>query len=213
MLKSALSVLKFPLLADRMCVDLKSGVRKLNSSSTIARTLHSTASCQKLNDDRKNMMSILPAKDQGTDGEKIINIDSLNIVEDMFPTPETPNKLFNGIPFKDIPICNVKVSPNNTIICLTDSQGNVKMLHSCGREGFKNTRKGTNIAAQATAISLGSRAIGEGIKSVRVKISGLGPGRMSAVKGLQMGGLNIISITDATPVSWNPPRPRKPKRL
>lgn len=105
------------------------------------------------------------------------------------------------------------MSPNNTILNITDHKGKTQMIRSCGVEGFKNTRKGTNIAAQATAISISSRAIERGLKTVRVRVQGIGPGRMSAIKGLQMGGLDIISITDSTRVSWNPPRPRKQKKL
>ncbi|CAG2056811.1 unnamed protein product [Timema podura] len=133
--------------------------------------------------------------------------------EDMFPDERTPTTLFDGIPFQDMPICNIRVSPNNTIFTLSDAKGTIKMLRSCGIEGFKNARKGTNIAAQATAISISTKALERGYKTVRVRIRGLGPGRMSAIKGLQMGGLNIISITDSTPVSWNPPRARKRRRL
>lgn len=87
------------------------------------------------------------------------------------------------------------------------------LLRSCGIEGFKNTRKGTNIAAQATAITISQRAIERGIKQVRIQVRGIGPGRMSAIKGLQMSGLQIVSISDNTPVSWTPPRPRKQRRL
>lgn len=61
---------------------------------------------------------------------------------------------------------------------MTNAIGEVQMLRSCGMEGFKNTRKGTNIAAQATAISLGTRILERGIKTVRVTVKGLGPGRM-----------------------------------
>lgn len=86
-------------------------------------------------------------------------------------------------------------------------------IRSCGVEGFKNTRKGTNIAAQATAITLSQRAIERGIKAVRIQVRGIGPGRMSAIKGVQMAGLNVVSVTDNTRVSWNPPRPRKQRRL
>lgn len=92
---------------------------------------------------------------------------------DMFPDKNTPNRLFNGVAFKNVPIVNIKVSRNNTIINLTD-KGMSSLLHgkstasidmflgqlkghrSCGMEGFKNCRKGTNVAAQATAISFGS---------------------------------------------------------
>lgn len=72
----------------------------------------------------------------------------------VFPDGNTPNTLINGDAFKDIPICNIRVSKNNTIITITDAPGVPKLLRSCGIEGFKNTRKGTNIAAQATAISV-----------------------------------------------------------
>lgn len=71
--------------------------------------------------------------------------------------------LINGDPFKDIPICNIRVSKNNTIITITDAPGVPKLLRSCGIEGFKNTRKGTNIAAQATAISVSTVMICDSI--------------------------------------------------
>lgn len=76
--------------------------------------------------------------------------------EDLFPDENTPNRLFNNVPFKELPIFNIRTSPNNTILSLTDYKGTIKLTRSCGVEGFKNTRKGTNIAAQATAISIGT---------------------------------------------------------
>lgn len=72
----------------------------------------------------------------------------------LFPDENTPKALFNGVPFKEIPVCNIRVSPNNTIINVTDYKGVPQIIRSCGVEGFKNTRKGTNIAAQATAITI-----------------------------------------------------------
>jgi len=76
--------------------------------------------------------------------------------DDIFPTAETPDQLFDGIRFADLPICHIKTSPNNTIIMITDTTGTEQLAYrSCGVEGFKNTRKGTNIAAQATAITIG----------------------------------------------------------
>jgi small subunit ribosomal protein S11 len=92
----------------------------------------------------------------------------------LFPDEDTHNRIFDGIPFSQLAICDIKVSSNNTILSLSDYKGmsfakisNIpqqshgllfagvpQMLRSCGMEGFKNTRKGTNIAAQATAISL-----------------------------------------------------------
>ncbi|KAJ8973069.1 hypothetical protein NQ317_004406 [Molorchus minor] len=165
--------------------------------SNIVRAIHSSSqNCREVTD-RKQMLRSLPTADEGTAGEKVLDVDSiLHTRADTFPTLETPNKLFNGVPFMNIPIFNIRVSPNNTIISFTDAKGVPKMIRSCGIEGFKNTRKGTNIAAQATAITIGTKILERGIKTVRVRVRGLGPGRMSAIKGLQMAGLEIISITD-----------------
>ncbi|OWR53624.1 small ribosomal subunit protein uS11m [Danaus plexippus] len=156
----------------------------------------------------------IPADDEGVQGEKIVDIDSvLQTKQNLFPTADSDNLLFDGVPYKDLAICNVRVSHNNTIFTITDAEGKVKLLRSCGIEGFKNTKKGTNIAAQTTAINIANKAIEKGFRTIRVRVRGLGPGRLSAVKGLQMGGLQIVSVTDNTRVSWNPPRPRKAKRL
>jgi small subunit ribosomal protein S11 len=72
----------------------------------------------------------------------------------MFPDENTKNQIFNGIKFCELPVCHIKSTKNNTIIHLSDYNGKSIWRRSCGQEGFKNTRKGTNIAAQTTAISL-----------------------------------------------------------
>lgn len=79
--------------------------------------------------------------------------------QNIFPTADSDNLLFNGVLYKELPVCNVRVSHNNTIFTLTDATGAVKIIRSCGMEGFKNTKKGTNIAAQTTAISLATVSI------------------------------------------------------
>lgn len=164
--------------------------------------------------DRKEMLKSMPAIDEGTAGEKAQGIDSLLQQKlQMFPTVDSENRLFGGIPFKNLPIVNFRVTHNNTIMNLTNDKGKVQLIRSCGIEGFKNTRKGTNIAAQATSITFGTKILERGVKWVRVRVQGLGPGRMSSIKGLQMSGLNIVSITDNTKVSWNPPRARKKRKL
>ncbi|XP_006885240.1 PREDICTED: 28S ribosomal protein S11, mitochondrial isoform X2 [Elephantulus edwardii] len=84
---------------------------------------------------------------------------------------------------------------------------------SCGTEGFRNAKKGTGIAAQTTGIVAASKATGKGVTHVRVVVKGLGPGRAAAIKGLTMGGLEVISITDNTPIPHNGCRPRKARRL
>uniref|UniRef100_A0A1Y1NEB2 28S ribosomal protein S11, mitochondrial n=2 Tax=Photinus pyralis TaxID=7054 RepID=A0A1Y1NEB2_PHOPY len=194
----------------RLC----SGIERLCGTYINKLCISTTAiHCREV-EDRRLMLRSMPALDEGTVGEKAIDIDTqLAQKGDIFPDINTPTRLFYGIPFKDIPICNIKVSKNNTILCLTDAKGVPKLTRSCGVEGFKHTKKGTNIAAQATAISIGLQAKEQGYRTVRVRVGGLGPGRMSAIKGLQMSGLNIASITDGTKVSWNPPRPRKAKKL
>lgn len=163
------------------------------------------------------MIAALPKPDEGTEGEKIMDIDSSLISQQggLFPDEDTPNRLFDGIRFADLPICNIKASPNNTIMTICTAQGKRLILHSCGLEGFKNTREGTNVAAQATAITIGTKSIAQGMKTVRVAVRGLGPGRMSAIKGLTMAGVNVVSITDRTPITWisSNPRPKKRRKL
>ncbi|XP_072947404.1 small ribosomal subunit protein uS11 [Epargyreus clarus] len=156
----------------------------------------------------------IPADDEGVQGEKIVDLDAvLKVKQNIFPTAESDLQMYDGMLYKDLPVCNIRVSHNNTIFTMTDAVGIVKLIRSAGIEGFKNTKKGTNIAAQTTAISIANKAIARGFRTIRVRVKGLGPGRLSAVKGLQMGGLNIVSVTDNTHISWNPPRPRKARRL
>ncbi|XP_060646626.1 LOW QUALITY PROTEIN: small ribosomal subunit protein uS11m [Drosophila sulfurigaster albostrigata] len=184
------------------------------NAATPRNSLMHTSACLRKVEDRKEMLASMPAKDEGTLGEKSVDIDTLiDRKAKFFPDASTATQLFNGIPFNELPIVNIRVSPNNTIISVTDYKGVPRLIRSCGIEGFKNTRKGTNIAAQATAVTISAKAVELGWKTIRVKVRGLGPGRMSAIKGLQMGGLNIVSVTDNTPVSWNPPRPRKQRSL
>ncbi|RZF46880.1 hypothetical protein LSTR_LSTR008261 [Laodelphax striatellus] len=184
-----------------------------HDSVNLSREFHFSLPRMKLEDRRKMLLS-MPKKDEGTEGESSIFIDSIKSQDDMFPNEDTPNMLFNGIPFKEVPICNIRSSRNNTIMTLTDPKtGLTRVIRSCGIEGFKNTRKGTNVAAQATALTFSSILLERGVKTVRVVVRGTGPGRMSAIKGLQLGGLNIISVSDTTPVSFNPPRPPRPRSL
>jgi len=151
----------------------------------------------------------------GNQGEMTMDIDMISrSKDDMFPDHLTPTKVFNGIKFDDLPICYIKATPNNTIMLTVKAHSHKHLaLRSCGMEGFKNTRKGTNIAAQATAITMANILKEKGVKTLRVVVQGLGPGRISSVKGLQMTGLEIVSVTDATRISWNPPRPKKQRHL
>lgn len=80
-----------------------------------------------------------------------------------FPDIGLPDRPFGDITFKELPICNIRVSKNNTIVSVTDHKGKVFAINSCGKEGYKNCRKGTNIAGQATAITLSKVHIEENI--------------------------------------------------
>ncbi|XP_054714708.1 28S ribosomal protein S11, mitochondrial-like [Uloborus diversus] len=168
---------------------------------------------QVFRDYRKNKRYNIVVKENTVPQEKSFDIEPAWIKKCDFPDEKTNDTLFNGVKFSDVPIVYIRVSKNNTIFQLGDGKGHAMELRSCGMEGFKNTKKGTNIAAQATAISFTTRIRRKGFTQARVSIHGLGPGRMASIKGLEMGGLNIISITDTTPVIHGGPRPRKARRV
>lgn len=120
---------------------------------------------------------------------------------------------WGGKKFEELPIAHIKATYNNTHIQVTNSEGQYMVRTSCGTEGFKNAKKSTPIAAQTAGISAAAKATSKGITFVRVSVKGLGPGRLSAIKGLTMGGLEVVSITDNTPVPHNGCRPRKARRI
>ncbi|KAF1392370.1 hypothetical protein PFLUV_G00027120 [Perca fluviatilis] len=129
------------------------------------------------------------------------------------PLPGQESSLrWGGKKFEELPIAHIKATYNNTHIQLTESTGQSLVRTSCGTEGFKNIKKSTPIAAQTAGISAAAKATAKGVTFVRVVVKGLGPGRQSAIKGLTMGGLEVVSITDNTPVPHNGCRPRKARR-
>ncbi|XP_047436064.1 28S ribosomal protein S11, mitochondrial [Mugil cephalus] len=128
------------------------------------------------------------------------------------PGEDSPLR-WDGKKFEELPIAHIKATYNNTHIQVVDSGGQSMVRTSCGTEGFKNIKKSTPVAAQTAGISAAAKATGKGVKFVRVMVKGLGPGRLSAVKGLTMGGLEVVSITDNTPVPHNGCRPRKARRM
>ncbi|HCJ65879.1 MAG TPA: 30S ribosomal protein S11 [Elusimicrobia bacterium] len=107
----------------------------------------------------------------------------------------------------------IRSSFNNTIITVTDEQGNTLCWASAGSAGFKGTKKGTPFAAQIAAEQVARKAQNLGIKQVSVLVKGPGAGRETAIRALQTNGLNIISIRDITPVPHNGCRPPKPRRV
>ena len=110
-------------------------------------------------------------------------------------------------------IAHVHASFNNTIITITDRQGNALSWASSGGQGFKGSRKSTPFAAQVAAERAGRAAQECGVKNIEVRIKGPGPGRESAVRALNAIGLKIGSIADVTPIPHNGCRPPKRRRV
>ena len=109
-------------------------------------------------------------------------------------------------------LAHVHASFNNTIITITDRQGNVLAWATAGSAGFKGSRKSTPFAAQVAAEQVLQRVSDFGLESVSVFVKGPGPGRESAVRALNAGGLRITNITDVTPIPHNGCRPPKRRR-
>jgi len=110
-------------------------------------------------------------------------------------------------------IAHVHASFNNTIITITDRQGNALSWATSGGAGFKGSRKSTPFAAQVAAEAAGKAAVERGVQNLEVRIKGPGPGRESAVRALNALGIKISSITDITPIPHNGCRPPKRRRI
>jgi small subunit ribosomal protein S11 len=102
---------------------------------------------------------------------------------------------------------------NNTLVTVTDLTGNPLAWGSAGSAGFKGSRKSTPFAAQMSAETAARKAMDHGMRTIDVFVKGPGPGRESAIRALQATGLNVLSITDVTPVPHNGTRPRKRRRV
>lgn len=110
-------------------------------------------------------------------------------------------------------VAHVNASFNNTIITITDAQGNAVSWASAGMMGFKGSRKSTPYAAQLTAEDAGRKAQDHGMRELDVTVKGPGSGRESALRALQSIGFSIRSIKDITPVPHNGCKPRKRRRV
>src|SRR5690625_1234315 len=110
-------------------------------------------------------------------------------------------------------IAHIHASFNNTIITITDRQGNALAWATAGAAGFKGSRKSTPFAAQVAAEQAGRNAQDHGIKNLEVRIKGPGPGRESSVRALNALGIRITSISDITPLPHNGCRPPKRRRI
>ena len=118
-----------------------------------------------------------------------------------------------GKKFIEQGVAHIQATFNNTLITITDSQGNVLVWSSGGAKGFKGTRKGTPFAAQIAAEDAARKAMDQGMRSVVVYINGPGPGREPAIRALQAAGLKITVIRDVTPIPHNGCRPPGRRRV
>ena len=119
---------------------------------------------------------------------------------------KTKNKVSTGV-------AHIVSSFNNTIITISDDNGNTLAWSSAGYKGFKGSRKSTPFAAQIAAEDVGNKAKEYGVKSLKVEVSGPGSGREAALRSLQSIGYVITSIKDVTPIPHNGCRPRKRRRV
>ncbi len=116
---------------------------------------------------------------------------------------------------KNVPLghAHIQSTFNNTIVTITDPQGNVLAWASAGTQGFKGSRKGTPFAAGLAAEAAARKAMEHGVRQVEVYVKGPGPGREAAIRSLQAAGLDISLIKDVTPVPHNGCRPPKRRRV
>ena len=110
-------------------------------------------------------------------------------------------------------VAHVHASFNNTIITITDRQGNALSWATSGGAGFRGSRKSTPFAAQVASEKAGKVALDYGVKTLEVRIKGPGPGRESSVRALASLGIRITSISDVTPIPHNGCRPQKRRRI
>ena len=127
------------------------------------------------------------------------------------PTRKTgPRKSKKNIPSG---VAHIRSTVNNTIVTITDQQGEAISWASAGSSGFKGAKKGTPFAAQTAADSAARRAMDQGMRQIEVMVSGPGAGRETAIRALQGAGLEITLIRDVTPIPHNGCRPPKRRRV
>ena len=131
------------------------------------------------------------------------------------PAKSTKKKPVKKKERKNVPtgLVHVQASFNNTVVTITDRQGNALSWATAGGAGFRGSRKSTPFAAQVAADKAARAAADYGIKTVEVRIKGPGPGRESAVRSLNNAGFKVTNIIDVTPIPHNGCRPPKKRRV
>ena len=131
------------------------------------------------------------------------------------PTKAGKKKTFKKRERKSVPvgIVHIQATFNNTIITITDTNGNVLSWKSSGSLGFRGSRKGTPFAAQQAAMNAANQAREHGVRTVEVRVAGPGSGRESAIRALSAAGIEVRAIRDVTPIPHNGCRPPKRRRV
>jgi small subunit ribosomal protein S11 len=131
------------------------------------------------------------------------------------PTKAGKKKTFKKRERKNVPvgIVHIQASFNNTLVTITDTNGNVLSWKSSGSLGFRGSRKGTPFAAQQAAMNAANMARDHGVRTVEVRVSGPGSGRESAIRALSAAGIEVRAIRDVTPIPHNGCRPPKRRRV
>ena len=119
-------------------------------------------------------------------------------------------KVKKNVPFG---LAHIRASFNNTVVAITDMEGNLLSWSSAGSKGLKGSRKGTPFAAQLAGAEAATRAREHGVKQLEVHVKGPGAGRESAIRSLQAAGMEIKAIKDVTPIPHNGCRPPKRRRV
>ena len=127
----------------------------------------------------------------------------------------TPRRTTQRRVKKNVPagVVHIQATFNNTIVTITDQEGNTVSWSSAGSLGFRGSRKGTPFAAQQASITAAGKAKDVGLRTVDVRVSGPGSGRESAIRALSTAGLEVKGIRDATPIPHNGCRPPKKRRV
>lgn len=133
----------------------------------------------------------------------------------MAKAEKTKKKTFRKKERKNIPygIVHIAASFNNTLISITDGEGNLVSQSSSGARGFRGSRKGTPFAAQQAASEAAKKAVEVGMREVEVRVKGPGGGRESAIRAINQAGIRVTTIRDTTPIPHNGCRPPKRRRV
>ena len=120
-----------------------------------------------------------------------------------FPDETTEETIFNDVPFAKLPIVSIRITKNNTRFWVTTYDGKLVFYTSPGKNGFKNKKKSTSVAAQYTANAVGQKLRLLNMRTIRIRIEGFSEGRVASVKGLVQAGSTVVAIQDITTVDWD----------